>query len=154
MCKNSALVLMLTFAIACAGSAQARSWYDWIAPPLEIPAFESPYLYDSKTPHAYSWTDQGWDKESWARFRSSEAAVISDFYTAGILTDQYKEGEMLVLEVGEAFMRLSNQDKTKVADYVDHVYGVTQNENGIFSIMQEESCVPVGLYTKHGLQLQ
>lgn len=155
--KNIGFLTVLTvFMLVCASNAQARekNWYDWIFTP-PMPDYQKPYLYDSKIPHAHTWNDENWSPEGWTAFRGTNKGVIDDLYAAGIITDQYEEDGQPVLEVGQRFMQLSSRDQYKVAAYVDDVFGVTgASDNGFFLLYHQKTCTPIGVYSKHGLQLQ
>lgn len=150
------LSFFAVFMLTCAPHAEARSksWLRWVFTP-PVPDFETTYLYDGKTPHAYTWADESWTPDDWTQARGSDKGVMDDLYAAGIITDQYEKGNMPVLEVGQSFMQLSNEDKHKVAAYVDDVLGITAaGTDGAFMLIRQGRNAPIGLYTKAGLQLQ
>lgn len=135
--------------------ASARSWLDYIFPPA-VPDFSKPGLYDGKTQHLAIYEMDDWTPEVWTENRGTEKAVMDDLYIHGIITNQFFDDEVPVLEVGQHFMELSGNDKRRVAAYVDHVFGITgRSPNGMFMIQHEKYCdEPIGYYTKEGLFLQ
>lgn len=122
--------------------------------PQSSSTFEKRLLLDGKNPHPNSWEDKHFNPESWNKFRGSEVEMVGDLYDSGIIIDQTEENGVPVLEVGEAFLTLSSHDKLKVAQYIDHVYGVTSQENGTILINDYKTDRALGVYTRHGLQLQ
>jgi len=114
-----------------------------------------PYYEDSKIPHNVQWDYEGWNPQSWIADKGSAKAVMDDLYAGKIITKQYIDDEIPILEVGDGFMDLSTREKRRVAAFVDHVFGVTKTSpNGTFIVKRAGADDPIGLYTKHGLQLQ
>lgn len=114
-----------------------------------------PYLEDPKEPHNSQWDNDLWEPSDWYDDHASPKTTMDKLYGAGIITDQYVDDDVPVLEVGHNFMRLSGQEKRRVAAFVDHVFGITQaRENGMFYVYYEVTDKPIGVYTKDGLQLQ
>ncbi len=147
------LTLLGVFLVFSAQSAQASLW-EWFEP-APMPDFERPLLENGKDPNNAQWCHDKWKPEGWVETRGSAGEVIRDFYTGGIITDQYKEDGVHVLEVGKGFMNLSSIDKRRIAAFFDHVYNVTESaDNGMFFIYHWKTEEPIGIYTKHGLQIQ
>ena len=167
-----AFVFLLPAATALAGGKDFG--FFWGADHWRKMDFENRYLLDGKTPQNATLLHH-WKPEDWAQATGGDPLqLIRDFYNAGIITDQYIncDGTMdsildyfgllksgcqgkMVLEVGIPFMRLSNQDKHRVAAYVDYVYEVTATrDNGAFVLYHSRNHEPVGVYTQSGLQLQ
>ena len=114
-----------------------------------------PYLNEAKIPHNSQWADDEWSPQDWIETRGSPKAVIDGFYATGVVTDQYFDEDVPVLEVGDRFMDLSPQDMHRVTAFFDHAYGVTSDaEAGVFMIFNHREDDPVGLFNKDGLQLQ
>jgi hypothetical protein len=131
--------------------AQNLSKYIW-GPPNTNPV--RPYLEEAKIPHNSQWADDQWRPQDWIDSRGgSAAAVIDGFYESGIITDQYTDGDIPVLEVGQRFLELSDQDKRRVAAFVDETFGITR-QSGLFLINFHKNDTPVGVFTAQGLQLQ
>lgn len=146
-------MFMMAAMMGIAGSACAQNIgkYIW-GPPSVDPV--RPYLEEGKLPHNSQWEDEAWAPQDWIDARGGSAkAVIDGFYQAGIVTDQYTDDEIPVLEVGQAFLDLSDQDKRRVAMFIDDTFGITQ-QSGLFLIYFRSNDTPVGLFTKEGLQLQ
>jgi hypothetical protein len=114
-----------------------------------------PHINDPKIPHNTQWDGDSWTPQDWINDRGSSKNVLDGLYASRIITRQYVDNDIPVLEVGRGFMRLSAQDQRRVAVFVDHVFGITgNNENGLFYLHHADAGGPIGLYTKHGLQLQ
>ena len=145
-------VIALLFMLTPDAALARGSWWDYIFPP-PVPDFSREYLNDAKTPHQAIYAMDPWTPEDWTRNRGSEKGVMDDLYINGIVTDQYMDDGIPVLQVGQHFMELSGNDKRRVAAYVDSVFGITQN-NGTFILEHWDKEEPIGIYTKAGLQLQ
>ena len=114
-----------------------------------------PYLNDSKIRHDSQWADDQWHPQDWIDERGSVEVVMSGFYDSRIITSQYVDDGVPVLEVGQRFVDLSDIEKRHVAAFVDYAYGVTTNAPaGLFRIQLIKRIKPLALYTKDGLQLQ
>ena len=135
--------------------ADRNHWFKRWWPSLWENDVERPYLLDPKTPHVHAWEDPEWDPEDWISQDVSAEDMIARFYTDGVITGQYEDNDLPVLEVGQGFMDLSNQDRLKVAKFVDYVYQITPRaENGMFYLYHHKTEEPIGIYTARGLQLQ
>ncbi len=147
-------IQMVTIALAAGISAPAQAQigkYIW-GPPNTNPV--RPYLEEGKLPHNSQWNDDGWTPQDWVASRGgSTKAVIDGFYNSGIITDQYTDDDIPVVEVGQRFLQLSDQDKRRVMMFVDETFKITQ-QNGSFMIYFHKYDTPVGLFTAQGLQLQ
>lgn len=114
-----------------------------------------PYLEEGKHPHNSQWNGSNWEPEHWVAQRSDGVELVQDFYTADIIRSQYVDDEIPVLEVGPAFYMLGGQDKRRVIETVDRVYGITSSkENGMFMLTDWRTREAIGAYTQYGLQLQ
>lgn len=148
------LTVLSVFFVALPGAAQASSWWDYIFTPA-VPDFERFYEYDAKTPNVAMYDMDQWTPEVWTENRGSQEAVMNDLYINGIITDQYVDDEVPVLEVGQHFMELSGNDKRRVVAYIDSVFGITSNaEQGVIMLEHWKTSDVVGVYTRQGLQLQ
>ena len=114
------------------------------------------YVENARHTHNSQWNDSLWTPEMWlARYDGNGERLIHDWYHAGIITAQYDEDDVPVLEVGPGFYRLGGQDKRRVAATVDHIYGITaMAENSMMYLYDWNSGDQVGLYTRYGLQMQ
>lgn len=134
--------------------AQASStWWDYIFPP-PLEDYSRFYTQDGKTPQSAVHDMDPWTPEVWTKNRGSEKSVMDDFYINGIITDQYMDDDAPVLEVGQHFMELSGNDKRRVVEYVDSVFGVTERGGpGVIVLEHWKAREAVGVYTRQGLQL-
>lgn len=114
-----------------------------------------PYLGDQPIKNRILWDRDQWTPQDWIKDVGGDPrGVVRDLYDTGILTNQYKDGDNIpVLEVGEKFLRLSNTDRIRVLRFVDYVYGVTKEKDGMFFVYsQTYEDKPLGTYDKRGFQ--
>lgn len=117
--------------------------------------FARPYSEDGTTPHNSQWDRDNWSPDDWIAQRPDEMTLIDGFYKAGILTGQYVEDGVPVLETGPAFRHLGGRDKRRVVETVDQVFQITAaKENGLFNLVDGTTGETIGHYTKFGLQIQ
>lgn len=138
-------------------AADGKPWYwSWWPSHWADLDFEKPYLDGPKIPHNSQWNKRDWTPSDWTEQRVGGAdELIADFYTAGILSDQYQDDEVPVLEVGPTFFRLSGQEQRRVLAVVDDRFQITSaQENGMFYIYHYDTRKPVGIYTAQGVQFQ
>lgn len=101
------------------------------------------------------WAMEEWDSSRWTSAEAKGLAVVQRFYDSGLVTDQYRAQQGLILEVSDLFLRLSDGDKRKVAMVVADAYGVTDSAGpGGFFIEHKRTGSMIGAYTQHGLQLR
>ena len=151
----AALVLSLSFPAAPA-HAEAKPWiWSWWPNHWKNQDFQY-HLENGKHPHNSQWNKSLWTPEHWtARHDGNGERLIHDWYHAGIITGQYDEHDVPVVEVGPGFYRLGGEDKRRVAATIDHVYGITaMSDNSLFMLYDWNSKKPIGLYTRYGLQMQ
>jgi hypothetical protein len=156
------LVLVLSVQPA---NAEPKPWvWGWWPGHWDKQDFK-PHIDDPKIPHNIQWKNglygQDWTPENWIRAKGSPEEVIKGFYRAGIITDQTDYDDVPVLEVGDAYLKLSGQEKRRIAEFMDYVFQVTEKSPAkMFYIFHEDSGFliwpgrPVGVYTQAGLQLQ
>ncbi len=147
------IAMVFTVLGASTGFASDLGEYIWGPPKSD---FVRPHLEEAKLPHNSRWADDEWTPQDWINSRGGSAvAVINGFYEAGIISDQYFDDEMPVLEVGQNFLELGAQDKRRVVAFVDEVFGVTKiSEAGVILILFHEKDKPIGVFNAQGLQLQ
>lgn len=154
--KLTAFVLCLgVLSFSSMAYAESKTWI-WSWPESHWDKLDFiPYLEDGKRPHNSQWAESGWKVSHWTAQRKSSMDLIKGFYFADILRGQYVDDDIPVLEVGPAFYMLGGQDKRRVVQTVDHVYGITaENPLGMFLLHDWKSGEAIGTYTKYGLQLQ
>ncbi len=175
----SLLILLNIFIFAAVPAfAGAKAWPHlfWGQRHWDTLNFQNRYIQDAKTPQNEQ-AEMNWSPQDWlADSNGDPTPVMEGFYRSGIITDQYIEcsdrnfvermlgklGVSLsacngtpVLEVGWPFMRLSDNEKIRIAAFVDYVYEISsQDENAMFEIYLKEKHIPIGVYTRSGLQLQ
>lgn len=141
---------------ASEASAQPKPWYwSWWPSHWENQRFE-PYLEHPKHPHNTQWDSEKWEPADWAaQKQGGSLELIRGFYSANILSGQYVDDELPVLEVGPNFYHLSGQDKRRVTALVDDYYKITTNHlNAMYEIRDWRTHKPIGTYTTRGLHLQ
>lgn len=119
--------------------------------------FTRPELEDGKTPHNTQFADDPWTPQEWIDSRGSVSAVVDGFYKAGIVTDQSRHWRtgVPILEVGQGFMRLSGQDKRRVAKFMDYTFQNSEGYGGTYTLRHKASGDSIGIYnTDRGLQIQ
>jgi hypothetical protein len=115
----------------------------------------TPYLDDPKIPHNSQWAGDPWEPSDWKNAAGSSNPTIQKLYAANIITDQYREDDTPVLEVGHSFMRLAGEDQRRVASFFDQAYGITKSDpNAAIYVYYKVTDEPIGIYTLNGLQLQ
>ena len=142
--------LLISFSSVQA-NAEPKPWiFSWWSSHWDDLDF-NPYLEGAPHTHTSQWDHTGWTPEDWInRTGGEELSTVRRFYKVGIIKDQYMDGEIPVLVVGQPFFQLGGQDKNRVMDLVDHVYGITQTAHGkgIFKICDGDE--EIGIYTKYG----
>lgn len=153
------VAMILCFTPVQAAYAQSMkagfaSFGKWIWGPPDSEAVR-PYLESARLPHNSQWADDEWTPQAWIDSRGSATAVIEGLYEADIITGQYTDGEIPVLEVGQRFLELSGQDKRRVVAFFDDTFGITRSgPGGVLKVILDKGDVPLGLFTAKGLQLQ
>ena len=164
-----AILLTTVFIIGTAGSAQAgpKPWvWSWWPSHWHKQDFK-PHLEDPEMPHNTQWqkglyAGSDWHPENWIKAKGSIRAVLDGFYKYNIIKSQDVDGDTPVLIVGDGFMRLSGQEKRRVAEFVDYVFQVTTTAPaGMYVLYYDRTDKwifgrgnPIGMYTEAGLQLQ
>lgn len=147
-----ALVLAVC-TLAFVTPSQAKKW-EWWPGNWRSVDFQ-PYIGGQKLHQSSLWEGDDWSPEAWTKDAGDSRRIMRDFYAAGIVTNQYTDGDNIpVLEVGEAFTLLSALDKRRVLEFIDYVFEITTSEeNGMFYVYYaEDDDEPMGLYNKHGFQ--
>ena len=136
-------------------SAKATDFGDYVWGPPHQDSVR-PYLEEAKLPQNSRWQDDQWTPQDWIDSRGGSAsAVIDGFYEAGILTDQYLDDDVPILEVGQTFLELGAQDKRRVVAFIDEVFGITKfHPTPVILIYFHEDDLHVGEFNAGGLQLQ
>lgn len=157
--------VFIVFGAAEANAKPKPTYWFWWPGHWENQDF-MPHMEDSKMPHNTQWerglyVDSEWHPESWIEAEGSMRAVLDNFYDYDIIRKQDVDGDIPVLIVGDGFMRLSGQEKRRVADFIDYVFQVTSSAPaGMYSIYYHRTKTifgrgdPIGMYTAAGLQLQ
>jgi len=143
-----ALAVMLFSGVA---QANPNTWLWYFEDDLNKPLLSGP-----KEPQYYPGNKEKWSPEDWVSYHNGdEYATYRALERAGIVTGQSFRGDVPVLEVGQAFVRLSSGDQKKVLRYVDHIFNITQKHpSHVIYVYHDESDDYIGIYNKNGLQLQ
>lgn len=159
------LTLLLAFAATDAQAKPKPTYWFWWPGHWENQDFK-PHLDDPEMPHNVQWEPglyigNDWHPQVWIDSAGSVRAVLDGFYNNDIIRKQDVDGDIPVLIVGDGFMRLSGQEKRRVADFIDYVFQVTSTAPvGMYSIYYARTKTlfgrgdPIAMYTKTGLQLQ
>lgn len=161
-------VLCSVFVLLSAGDAYARpkpTYWFWWPGHWENQDFK-PFADDPMMVHNSQWeqglyVDSEWHPQNWIDTKGSMRAVLDGFYDYDIIREQTVDGHIPVLIVGDGYMNLSGLEKRRVADFVDYVFQVTTTAPaGMYAIYYHRTKTlwgrgdPIGMYTKHGLQMQ
>jgi hypothetical protein len=161
--RNSAILTLLVIVFTgFSAPAHAGFWGDimcWFTPCTGNGSeyFTRPYLEDGKKPHNIANADDDWVPEDWLDEKHDKQQVMSGLYASGIITDQSRDfvSGQPEIEVGQTFMKLSEQEKRRVIKFVDYVSGFTKTDpNATIEIYHKASGDPVGYYNAEGLVLQ
>jgi hypothetical protein len=148
-----ALVLMPQLSHAIKDSADDPEWSQ--SKPWQGNDFK-PYLADQPIKNRMLWDRDTWTPELWiADAGGDERLILRDLYAGGILTQQYQNSDDIpVLEVGEPFLKLSHTDRIRVLRFIDYVFEITKEENGMFYVYYAlaEDEKSLGIYDKRGFQ--
>jgi len=148
------MAFLLVSFVPTQGFAGSFGKYIWGPPKSD---FVRPYLEEAKLPHNSQWADDEWSPQDWVEARGGNVVnVVNGFYTAGIIVDQYFDGDIPVFEVGQTFIDLSGQEKRRVVAFMDDVFGVTKlSDQGVILLyFHQNGDTPVGLSNAQGLQIQ
>lgn len=111
-----------------------------------------PYLGDETVKNRILWDQDKWTPQDWAKNEREAMVVLRHFYQAGILSRQYHDDNIPVLEVGEPFMRLSHTDRGRVLQFVDYIYKVTSQPDGMYFVRIKDVEKGLGTFNKAGFQ--
>jgi hypothetical protein len=152
-----ALAVLAPLCAAHKAQAEPKPWiWSWYHDHFIDQHFQ-PYINDPRHPYNSQWDYQNWTPGNWIETtrNKEEMKLIRDFYFADILRKQDTRQGIPAVVVGPAFYELGGQDKRRVMDTVDHVYGITRaRANGIFTVYDWYTKKPIGVYSRDGLYLQ
>ncbi len=150
-----AVLGMFCIGISATAHASPKPWaWSWWPSHWKNLDFQ-PYFGEQKISHRSLWDQDTWTPEAWIKDAGSDKRILKNFYSAGIVTDQYSDGDNIpVLEVGDAFLQLSGTDQRRVLGFVDYVFEITASEeNGMFYVYYyADDDEPMGLFNKYGFQ--
>ncbi len=107
-----------------------------------------PYYQEGTLPQQTQWENENWQPEDWVQFDGGNGlALIEKWYRNGIIYDQYVDNGAPYLDVGVNFYHLSGFDKKRIMATVDHVYGVTRSQPGMFYLKDHSTEKVIGYYT-------
>lgn len=151
------LAVFAVFSMVFPSLAQAdpKPWiWSWGINHFDETDFSRRHMNDAKTPHNYQW-ENDWSPQGWIDERGSAEALLEDFYKMNIITGQYDEDDVPVLEVGQGWIDLSARERLRVLKFVDYMYAITETvPDGTILLYHHKTKKPIGVYTVHGLQLQ
>ena len=155
------LVPLVSGSANAAGSQPyPESMYVDAQPLPPYPHTEYFHFYHDHPTHTHSsqWQREAWSPQNWVALDPSrtKGKLLQRFIQADVIREiEIDEDEVPVVSVGPVFYNLSGRDKRRVAALIDHVYGFTaKTENGVYLLTDDLTCIPVGVYSRTGLQLQ
>lgn len=158
MKKTLLSAVLLTFLAPGAAQASDKFLGYWWWPSHWVNQDFKPFYQDGQMPHNTQWDAdrEKWAPQDWVDGAGGDGnALMQRFYQTRIIKDQYMDGGVPHLDVGTAFYHLGGFDKQRVMATVDHVYGVTKSDPGMFYINDGITNKKIGYYTKSaGLVLQ
>ncbi len=153
------ILVLVSVSFSAQSYAGSKSWGGWSKSWQELDF--QPYLGEQKTSQRSLVDDDAWTPEDWAKDDRDKKRVMRNLYAGDIITKQYKDRKNIpVLEVGDSFIALSSIDRSRILQFVDHVFEITSSEeNGMFYVFYDDKNAkilddnePLGLYNKHGFQ--
>lgn len=139
---------------ARAGTNSSKYFFNFFWPGNHWEAQDfQPYFQDPVMQQNTSFRNDDWKPQHWVNGSGGAKAVIDQFFKSGLLVEQDETCEGVAeLEVGEAFLHLSAQEKTRIAQFVDYAYNITSDQGVYYLTYRDEDNV-IGVYTRNGLQL-
>ena len=120
-----------------------------------------PYYANGTDPHNEQWNDdalnsQNWTPASWVAWNKGDGlGLIQRWYSADIIRDQLIDDDKIpTLVVGPNFYHLSGDNKRKIIQTIDYVYGVTSIKPNMFYLKDWGTGKHIGFYSPKGLVLQ
>lgn len=151
------LSFLLVAAVSIVGFAQVshagKATYKWTKYKGFKHNFE-PYMGQQKLKQRSIWDNDTWTPQDWIDNPGDEKIILRDFYSLGILKEQYTRKGTPVLDVGEKFIQLSGFDQRRVLEFVDYVFQITAaKEDGVFIVYYDKNKKqPLGVYNQYGFQ--
>lgn len=114
--------------------------------------------FDPQNDHPAQWQGQEWDTAKWPAGWTADSAV-DKFFENGTLTKIYRKrtwrpsGQMLEVDVGATFWKLSELDQQRVMELLCTREHVFDNGYKIVELRDHVTKRIVGTYTAKGLQL-
>lgn len=139
--------------------ASPRQYPQWLRNTPEHYEF-SPLVsnHDPQNSHPQQWEGQDWDTSMWNANWTPDVA-IAKFYAAGIFEKQYRKrthrpaGDMLVVDVGPTFFKLSELDQNRTLKLLTDSERVFDSGYPVVEVRDGFTSKLVGTYTPRGLQL-
>ena len=151
------LLLMATAAVMISAPAMAKPkpWiFSWCPGHFSELEHRKEIQPNTKDMHLRQWDSKKWNPDVWIQQAGDGETLMEGFYAAGILEDQTYKDEIPYLHVGENFHKLGGYDQRRVLQSVDEVYGITNIEtDDLFYVYDDYNNRVIGMYTKHGLQV-
>lgn len=115
-----------------------------------------PHMEDAKHPQNSQWehVKPTWKPDDWIAQRASADELVHDLYASDVFVQQKMNRNVPVLIVGPGFYKLGGYDKRRVTALLDQVYGITTSAPDGMYLINDWTGMPVGAYTRYGLQLQ
>ena len=150
----SFLLLLVLAAVGFSGQSVAdkATYWDFIYHEGYKHNFD-PYVGQQKLKQRSEADMDSWTPADWIVNPGDEKVVLRDFYTMGIIKEQYMDRDNIpVLRVGEPFVKLSSFDQKRVLRFIDYVFKITESEeNGMYYVVYDlDDDKPLGIFNKSG----
>lgn len=108
--------------------------------------------HDPQHQHPAAWEGQDWDVTQWNAKWTPDAA-LQKFFDARIFERQYMRGNVLALDVGPAFFKISDLDRRRTLKLLADQSGVFKNGHSIVMLTDWSTHDIIGTYTEKGMFL-
>ncbi len=113
------------------------------------------YLEKGKDTQNQQWANEDWYVQDWVAQNKDAMTLVDGFFRTDILRSQDVDDGVPVVLVGPQFYRLGGFDKRRVMTTLDSVYGITESGlNPVIRLKDWFTKRDIGIFTKHGLQLE
>ncbi len=160
--KISSILAVVILLIGAVSQAQAESknwpigWNSWFSGMYKYYHSRNsdfvPYVNTGKEVHLANLKDDNWSPDVWAHQYDDPKKVVENFYESGIITRQYSDDDVAILQVGPGFYHLSAIDQNRVAKYLEFIHG-QKGVDMFFKLQDWHTKEIIGVYnSKYGLQ--
>lgn len=112
----------------------------------------NPHADPQRVMHDHQWDDSDWHPQDWIEPHGGAKETMESFYENGIITELSVKKGVPQLTAGYAYKDLSPRDRARLAQTIDYIFGVTNEEPYVFRIIDSDSKKVLGIYSKEGFQ--